>query len=165
MADNSEADHLLGRFNAESSYGAHGGGEQLPPDVADDIAGATNGDISWQSAWVWLIVAIVLEVAGTTSMKLSSGLTKLLPSILIYVLYAASFSVFPFALKRIELSTAYAVWSGLGTTLTALIGVVYFSDTMNWIKALSLIAIVGGCVLIKFSDEIEKTIEEESENR
>ena len=64
-----------------------------------------------------------------------------------------------------ELSTAYAVWSGLGTTLTALIGVVYFSDTMNWIKALSLIAIVGGCVLIKFSDEIEKTIEEESENR
>lgn len=120
----------------------------------------------WRVAWAWLLLAIALEVSGTAAMKLSAGLTRPLWSLSIYVLYAASLSAFPLALKGgIEVSTAYAVWSGIGTTLTALIGVVRFGDTMNGTKALALVAIMGGCVLISFSDEAAEASEAEGDNR
>lgn len=116
----------------------------------------TTTSITARLAWLLLILAILLEVAGTTSMKLSDGFSRAVPSVLIYVFYAASFTVLPFALQAIELSTAYAVWSGLGTTVTAIIGFVYFHDTVNKTKLLALAAIVCGCVVLNFADEIEK---------
>src|SRR3989338_1998353 len=69
----------------------------------------------------WLLLAIVLEVCGTTSMKLSEGFAKLLPSILIFVFYGLSFASLTIALKSIDVSIAYAVWSGVGTALIAAI--------------------------------------------
>ncbi len=125
--------------------------------------GTETATITVRLAWILLILAILLEVAGTTSMKLSDGFSRVLPSVLIYVFYAASFTVFPFALQAIELSTAYAVWSGLGTTVTAIIGFVYFHDTVNKTKILALTAIVCGCVVLNFADEIEKVEEVEPE--
>ena len=68
-----------------------------------------NDDGSIYKYWLFLFIAILLEVAGTTSMKLSDGLTKVLPTIMIYIAYGLSFVVFPLALKRIDLSTAYAI--------------------------------------------------------
>eukprot|EP00985_Skeletonema_marinoi_P011978 scaffold5700_cov125-Skeletonema_marinoi.AAC.2 len=73
--------------------------------------------------WIFLAGAIIFEVMGTTMMKLSEGLTQILPSIAIFLFYGCSFILMPLSLKRIELSTAYAIWSGVGTTLTSLIGV------------------------------------------
>lgn len=125
--------------------------------------GTETATITVRLAWLLLILAILLEVAGTTSMKLSDGFSRVVPSVLIYVFYAASFTVFPFALQAIELSTAYAVWSGLGTTVTAMIGFVYFHDTVNKTKILALAAIVCGCVVLNFADEIEKVEKVESE--
>ena len=78
--------------------------------------------------WLFLAGAILLEVAGTTSMKLSEGYTKLLPSVLLFLCYAASFVALTFALKKIELSVAYTVWAGAGTALIAAIGIVYFRE-------------------------------------
>ena len=123
----------------------------------------TTTSVTVGMAWLLLVLAILLEVAGTTSMKLSEGFTHLLPSILIYVLYAASFTVFPFALQAIELSTAYAVWSGLGTTITAIIGFVYFQDTVNKTKIVALVAIIFGCVVLNFADEINGKVEDEAD--
>ena len=123
----------------------------------------TTTSVTARLAWLLLILAILLEVAGTTSMKLSDGFSRVLPSVLIYVFYAASFTVLPFALQAIELSTAYAVWSGLGTTVTAIIGFVYFHDTVNKTKILALAAIICGCVVLNFADEIEKVEEVEPE--
>ena len=74
--------------------------------------------------WIYLMIAILLEVAGTTSMKLSQGFTKLVPSVCVFVLYAMSFSLLALALKAIDVSVAYAIWSGLGTALIAGIGIV-----------------------------------------
>ena len=93
-----------------------------------------------------------LEVGGTTAMKLSDGLTKVLPTIMIYVAYGLSFVVFPLALKRIDLSTAYAIWSGIGTMLTCIIGFVYFQDSINWMKIVAIICIIAGCVVLKFAE-------------
>ena len=59
--------------------------------------------------WFYLAGAIALETAGTTSMKLSLGFTKLVPSILIFVFYAVSFVALTFALKGIDVSLAYAI--------------------------------------------------------
>lgn len=94
----------------------------------------------------YLFMAIILEVAGTTSMKLSEGFDKLGPSILIFVFYIFSFSFLTLSLKRLEVSIAYAVWSGLGTLLIAMIGYFFFHEPMNVIKILSLGLIIIGVV-------------------
>jgi len=64
-------------------------------------------------------------------MKLSEGLTKTLPSVLLFVFYTLSFGMLTLALKRIEVSVAYAVWSGVGTALIASIGVLWFKEPMT----------------------------------
>lgn len=102
--------------------------------------------------WMILLFAILMEVAGTTSMKISDEFTKLAPSVMIYVFYGLSFYFFPLCLKRIDLSTSYAVWSGLGTVLTCLVGFFCFGDTMNMRKIIALMTIIVGCVALKFAD-------------
>ena len=77
--------------------------------------------LSWMP-WIFLSVAILFEVAGITSMKLSRGFAELLPSIGVFVFYICSAAAVILALRRIELSVAYAIWSGVGTALTAMIG-------------------------------------------
>lgn len=94
----------------------------------------------------YLILAILLEVAGTTSMKLSEGFSKIGPSILIFIFYIFSFIFLTLSLRRLEVSIAYAIWSGLGTLLIAMIGVYFFHEPMNMIKAFSLGLIIVGVV-------------------
>ncbi len=79
-------------------------------------------------------------------MKLSDGFNKLEPSIMIFVFYALSFIFLTLALKRVAVSVAYAIWSGVGTLLIAIIGVHFFNEPMNLIKAMSLGLIVVGVV-------------------
>ena len=96
--------------------------------------------------WVVLLVAIVLEVCGTTCMKLSEGFTRLGYSAALFVFYLLSLTALTFALKRIEVSVAYAVWSGVGTALIALIGMTYFREPINATKIVSLGLIIAGVV-------------------
>ena len=98
--------------------------------------------------WIYLLVAILTEVVGTTMMKVSEGLTRLIPSITMFVMYAVSFVFMAFALKKIEVSTAYAIWSGLGTALIALIGIVAFRESFSIPKLLGIVFIIGGVVLL-----------------
>ena len=65
--------------------------------------------------WLLLIGASLLEVSGTVSMKLSEGFSRMVPSVLLFFIYVMSFILLVFALKRIEISIAYSVWSSLGT--------------------------------------------------
>jgi len=95
-------------------------------------------------AWLLLILAIILEVCGTTCMKLSEGFANLLPSVLIFVFYGLSFTVFTLALKRIDVSIAYAVWAGLGVCLIASIGIVYFKEPLTALRVGFMIMIIGG---------------------
>jgi small multidrug resistance pump len=94
--------------------------------------------------WFILCIAILLEVAGTTSMKLSRGFAEPGPSIGVLVFYLAALAAVSLALKRLELSVAYAVWSGAGTALTALIGFAYFREPVTAIKLASLALVVVG---------------------
>ncbi len=73
-------------------------------------------------AWWVLALAILLEVGGTTSMRLSEGFSRLTPSLLIFVFYAGAFSLNVMVIRVLGLSVTYAVWSGVGTLATAAIG-------------------------------------------
>ncbi len=96
--------------------------------------------------WLLLTAAILLEVAGTTSMKLSDGFSKTAPSVLVFLFYGGSFYLLALTLKRIDVSIAYAVWSALGTALIAIIGIVYFKEPATIMKIASLGLIIAGVV-------------------
>ena len=102
-------------------------------------------------SWLYLVLAIVLEVSGTTSMKLSQGFTKTLPSVVMFILYGLSLSALTLALKHIDVSVAYAVWSGLGTALIATIGVVWLREPLNAAKVISLLLIIIGVIGLHMS--------------
>lgn len=95
-------------------------------------------------SWLYLFIAIVLEVCGTTCMKLSQGFTKVIPSVLIFVFYGLSFAFFPFCLKTIDISIAYAVWAGIGILLIAGIGIVWFGEPITHLKIFSTILVIAG---------------------
>ena len=97
--------------------------------------------------WLLLALAILLEVSGTTSMKLSNGFRETVPSVLAFVFYGLSFTAFIYALKTIDLSITYAIWAGVGLALVTAIGIVYFSEPMTAWKmifiGLILIGVIG----------------------
>jgi small multidrug resistance pump len=97
-------------------------------------------------AWLYLVAAIVTEVIGTTSMKFSEGFSKLTPSILVFLFYGLSLVALTLALKRIDVSVAYAVWSGLGTAMIAAIGLLIFKEPLTLVKMLSLLCIIAGVI-------------------
>jgi small multidrug resistance pump len=77
-------------------------------------------------------------------MKLSRGFTEPVPSLAVLVFYVLSAGAVILALKRLDLSVTYAVWSGVGTALAALIGVVYFREPVTALKLASLALVVLG---------------------
>ena len=97
-------------------------------------------------AWWVLSLAILFELGGTTCMRLSEGFTKLTPSVLIFVFYAASFFFNVMVIRVLGLSVVYAVWSGVGTVATALIGYLYFKEPATALKMASAGLIVLGVV-------------------
>ncbi len=103
------------------------------------------------NAYVFLAVAIVSEVFGSSMMKLSNGFKRLAPSIAMVVGMGFSFYMLSLALHTIPLGTAYAIWSGVGTVLTTLVGVLLYKEKINAKKALGIILIVGGVVIMKLA--------------
>lgn len=98
------------------------------------------------NAWTFLAFAIVTEVAGTTALKLSRGFEVWQWGVAVAICYTLSFYLLALALKHIEVGVAYAIWAGVGTALIALVGLAVFHESMNWVKAVSIAAIIAGVV-------------------
>lgn len=94
--------------------------------------------------WIWMSLAIVFEVIGTVNLKLSDGMTRLIPSILLFVCYSTSFYSLSRALQELNIAVAYAVWAGLGTILIAMIGFLYFEEPFTMAKILFITLIILG---------------------
>ena len=107
---------------------------------------------NWSNWLPLLLLAILLEVAGVTSMKLSHGFSRPIPSVLLFVFYGLSFGCLTLVLRRVEVSVAYALWSAIGTTLVALLGTIAFGESMTLGKAASIALIVAGVVGLRLSD-------------
>jgi len=84
-------------------------------------------------------------------MKLSAGFTKPTPSVLMWLFYGVSFYFLALALKKVDVSVAYAIWSGVGTALIATVGVLFFREPVSILKVVGLAAIVGGVVALNMS--------------
>jgi len=103
--------------------------------------------------WFYLALAIIFEVAGTTSMKFSEGFSKLLPSVAMMLFYILSLAALTMALKKIDMSMAYAIWAGIGTALIAIIGVVLFKEELSLFKVASILLIIIGVVGLHLSSK------------
>ena len=104
------------------------------------------------TGWLYLMLAITLEVSGTTAMKVSEGFTKLGPAVLMGVCYSLSLTALTFALKTIEVSIAYAIWSGLGTALIAAVGMWWFREPLSVLKVIALGLVIVGVTVLSLSE-------------
>ncbi len=97
-------------------------------------------------SWFYLALAIVFEVGGTTMMKFTEGFTRWLPSSGVVLLYVVSTVFMNFAVRSIDLSIVYAIWSGVGTASITLIGYWFFQEPMTMIKIGSIVLITLGVI-------------------
>ncbi|HNX55309.1 MAG TPA: multidrug efflux SMR transporter [Prolixibacteraceae bacterium] len=97
-------------------------------------------------AWIYLLIAGVLEVVWAVAMKYSEGWTKLYPSIFTIVSMAIGFYFLSLSVKTLPLGTAYAVWTGIGTIGTVVFGIIFFKEPFDVIKAVCILLIVIGIV-------------------
>lgn len=100
------------------------------------------------NAWLLLTLAILAEVIGTSALKASAGFSRLAPSIVVTLGYAAAFYFLSLALKHIPVGVAYAVWSGAGTVLIALIGVLAFRQKIDAAGMFGIALIVAGVLVL-----------------
>ena len=94
--------------------------------------------------WFYLLAAIVLEVSGTTCMKLSDGFSRPWPSVGVILFYIASIACLTMAVKNMDISIAYAVWSALGIAIIAGIGVIFFQEQLSLSRLFFLLVIIVG---------------------
>ncbi|HYD69326.1 multidrug efflux SMR transporter [Azospirillum sp.] len=102
--------------------------------------------------WIYLSVAIVFEIVGTTAMKMSDGMTRLGPGVTVVACYAVAFAMLAQALKTMEVGIAYAVWSAVGTAVVAVIGVALFGESASPMKLAGIALIVAGVVSLRLAE-------------
>ena len=95
-------------------------------------------------SWVILFFAIVFEVAGTLTLKFTEGMTRLWPTLLMFAFYLVSLFGLSVAVSKIPVGTAYAVWSGVGTLMVALLGVFWLKEEVTVLRSASMLLIVIG---------------------
>ena len=110
-------------------------------------------------SWVYLFVAIFLEALGTTMMKLSRGFAEILPTILMFVFYGLDMLPYSLSLRKIDVSVAYAIWSGLGTVLITAIGIFIFQEEPSLFKIISITLIIAGVLGLELSHSGHQGIE------
>ena len=108
------------------------------------------------SAWIYLAIAIVAEVIGTSFLKLSDGMTRLGPSIAVVLSYVVAFYMLSLTLKSVPVGVAYAIWAGVGVALITLIGLVAFRQSLDLPAVVGIVMIVGGVLVIHlFSNTVD----------
>lgn len=95
-----------------------------------------------------LFFAILSEVIGTVSLKLSNGFTKPVPSIVVVIGYGASFYLLSLALKAMPIGVAYAIWSGVGLILTVIAGMIVWREALDWARVVGIALILIGIIFI-----------------
>ncbi|MEK8197615.1 DMT family transporter [Lysinibacillus sp. FSL M8-0134] len=105
--------------------------------------------------YLFLTLSIISEVFATTMLKLSDGFTVLVPSLAVALGYGISFYSLSLCLKTMPLSLAYAIWSGVGTALTVMVGIIIWNDIFNLYSAIGIALIIGGVILLNQGDKRE----------
>ncbi|MGH3938038.1 MAG: DMT family transporter [Pseudonocardiaceae bacterium] len=101
--------------------------------------------------WILLLGAITSEVIATSALKLSDGLSRLVPTVVVAVGYLLSFVLLAMAVKHLQISVAYAIWSGVGTAAICIIGMVALNEPLTTVKAIGVLMVIGGVVTLNLA--------------
>lgn len=98
--------------------------------------------------YLYLALAIIAEVIGTSALKASEEFTRIVPSIIVVIGYATAFYFLSLVLKTIPVGVAYAIWAGAGIALIALVGVVFFNQSLDLPAIIGMTLIIAGVAVI-----------------
>jgi quaternary ammonium compound-resistance protein SugE len=105
-------------------------------------------------AWIYLFIAGLFEIGWAVGLKYTEGFTKLWPSILTIIGMVLSFYFLSNAVKTIPIGTAYAIWTGIGAVGTAILGIILFGESKEFIRLFFIFLIIIGIVGLKFFSKV-----------
>jgi quaternary ammonium compound-resistance protein SugE len=100
-------------------------------------------------AWIILVVAGLLEIGWAVGLKYTEGFTRLLPSIGTILAMVVSMALLGVAVRTLPLGTAYAVWTGIGTVGTVVVGILVLGEPASFVRLFCVFLIVAGIVGLK----------------
>ena len=103
-------------------------------------------------AWVYLLVAGILEIVWAFAMKQSDGFTRLIPTAITLVTMIGSFALLSISMRTLPLGTAYTVWTGIGAVGAFLVGIAVLGELVSPMRVAAAMLIVSGLVLMKISN-------------
>ncbi|MDC0517912.1 multidrug efflux SMR transporter [Candidatus Pelagibacter sp.] len=95
-----------------------------------------------------LLIAIFCEVAGTMLLPVTHNFSKFIPTICLTIFYLVSFYLMTFVMDKLPIAIVYATWSGLGVFTIAILGYIFFKQTLAWQAILGLFLIIVGVILV-----------------
>lgn len=98
--------------------------------------------------YLYLLLAIISEVIGTSALQASQQFSKLMPSVLCFLAYASAFFFLSMTLKTMPVGIAYAIWSGLGVIFITLVGIFIFDQKPDAPALLGMFLIIAGVVIM-----------------
>lgn len=98
--------------------------------------------------WIFLSIAIISEVIGTTALKASEGFTRIVPTTIVVVSYASAFYFLSLTLKTIPIGVAYAIWSGVGISLIGVIAWALYGQALDLPAIIGILLIMAGVIVI-----------------
>lgn len=102
-------------------------------------------------AWIYLVIAGVLEVVWAFYMKQSEGFTRIVPSVITVATMIASFALLSLSMKTLPLGTAYTIWTGIGAVGAFTVGVIALGEQATALRIVAALLIISGLVLMKLS--------------
>jgi small multidrug resistance pump len=100
--------------------------------------------------WLYLSIAILAEVIATSSLKAAEGFTRLIPSLIVVFGYGTAFYFLSLALRTMQVGTAYAIWSGVGTVIISIVAWLLYNQKLDAPSILGMALIISGVIIIKF---------------
>ena len=100
--------------------------------------------------WLYLSIAILAEVIATSSLKAAEGFTRLIPSLIVLFGYGTAFYFLSLTLRTMQVGTAYAIWSGVGTVIISIVAWLLYNQKLDAPSILGMALIISGVVFLKF---------------
>jgi len=98
--------------------------------------------------WIYLLIAIIAEVIGTSALKASEGFSRLWPSLIVVVGYGSAFYLLSLTLKTLPVGITYALWSGIGIVLISISGWIVFGQSLDLGAIVGILLIITGITVM-----------------
>jgi quaternary ammonium compound-resistance protein SugE len=123
--------------------------------LKNNIAILTDKKIKRENmSWIYLFIAGLFEIGWAVGLKYTEGFTRLWPSVITIATMILSFYFLSTAVKTIPIGTAYAIWTGIGAVGTAILGIILFGESKEFMRMFFILLIIVGIVGLKFFSKI-----------